>query len=69
MKECTQKCRECLDDPDTTCAIQYPEVWNKIYAPSLEKCQAQMEVKKQSCEVLEKIYAASLRATLERKKL
>ncbi len=66
MDQCTKECQECMADPDTKCAMEYPAVWNKVYSASYDNCK---KIVSSNCESLEKMYKASLKKSLLRKSL
>ena len=66
MAECSTECRECLDDPNSECATDYPSVWMKIYEPALQKCEEQ---KHRECEGLKRLMKQLVqKATLDKRK-
>jgi len=52
---CDKNCKVCMQDPDSKCAINNKEVWNKLYEPIYKKCIENESYKNSNCETIKKM--------------
>ncbi len=62
---CDQDCKVCMQDPDSKCAINNKEVWNKLYEPIYKKCVENESDKNSNCINIKKMKRMFLKKQLK----
>lgn len=52
---CDNECKICMEDPDSNCAVNNKEVWDRFYEPLYKKCIEKKVYKNSNCDNIKKM--------------